>query len=43
VEQAREILQSQAALHPPVVELLDFLVLQQEGRHGRARERRKAA
>jgi UDP-N-acetylglucosamine acyltransferase len=43
VEQAREILQSQAALHPPVVELLDFLVLQQEGRHGRARERRRAA
>jgi UDP-N-acetylglucosamine acyltransferase len=43
VEQAREILQSQLALHPPVVELLDFLVLQQEGRHGRARERRRAA
>ena len=43
VEQAREILQSQAALQPPVVELLDFLVMQQQGRHGRARERRKAA
>lgn len=43
VEQAREILRSQDALDPAVVELLDFLVLQQEGRHGRARERRKAA
>jgi UDP-N-acetylglucosamine acyltransferase len=40
---AREILQSQGMLVPPVVELLDFLTHQHEGRHGRARERRRAA
>jgi UDP-N-acetylglucosamine acyltransferase len=40
---AREILQSQGMLGPPVVELLDFLTHQHEGRHGRARERRRAA
>ena len=40
---AREILQKQGMLLPPVVELLDFLAHQHEGRHGRARERRRAA
>ena len=40
---AREILQSQGMLVPPVVDLLDFLTHQHEGRHGRARERRRAA
>ena len=40
---AREILQSQGMLVPPVEELLDFLTHQHEGRHGRARERRRAA
>jgi UDP-N-acetylglucosamine acyltransferase len=43
VEQAREILRSQGMLPPPVLELLEFLDLQQQGRHGRARERRRAA
>lgn len=43
VEPAREILRTQAMLEPPVEELLDFLERQQQGRHGRARERRKAA
>lgn len=43
VEPAREILRSQGTLVPQVVELLDFLDRQQQGRHGRARERRKAA
>ena len=40
---AREILQSQGMLLPAVEELLDFLSHQHEGRHGRARERRRAA
>lgn len=40
---AREILQSQGMLVPPVEELLNFLTHQHEGRHGRARERRRAA
>ena len=43
LEPAREILRSQAMLLPDVVQLLDFLAMQQEGRHGRARERRRAA
>jgi UDP-N-acetylglucosamine acyltransferase len=43
VEAAREILGAQGMLPPPVVELLDFLVQQQDGRNGRARERRRAA
>jgi len=43
IEPAREILRSQGMLQPPVEELIDFLDLQQQGRHGRARERRKAA
>ena len=40
---AREILQSQGMLLPAVRELLDFLLHQHEGRHGRARERRRVA
>jgi len=43
LEAAREILRSQGRLPPPVVELIDFLGRQREGRHGRARERRRAA
>jgi len=43
VEPAREILRSQGMLVPQVNELLEFLERQQQGRHGRARERRKAA
>jgi UDP-N-acetylglucosamine acyltransferase len=43
VEPAREILRSQGMLVPQVVELLEFLERQQQGRHGRALERRKAA
>jgi UDP-N-acetylglucosamine acyltransferase len=40
---AREILRSQGMLDEPVAHLLDFLARQQDGRHGRARERRRAA
>jgi UDP-N-acetylglucosamine acyltransferase len=43
LEPAREILKSQGNVPPAVDELLDFLTQQQEGRHGRARERRRAA
>jgi UDP-N-acetylglucosamine acyltransferase len=43
LEPAREILRSQGMLGGHVMQLLDFLALQQEGRHGRARERRRAA
>jgi UDP-N-acetylglucosamine acyltransferase len=43
VEPAREILRSQGMLVSQVNELLEFLEHQQQGRHGRARERRKAA
>jgi UDP-N-acetylglucosamine acyltransferase len=43
LEPAREILRSQGMLAPAVEALLDFLVHQQEGRHGRARDRRRAA
>lgn len=43
LEPAREILRSQGMLGGQVMQLLDFLALQQEGRHGRARERRRAA
>ncbi|GDX94515.1 acyl-[acyl-carrier-protein]--UDP-N-acetylglucosamine O-acyltransferase [Planctomycetia bacterium] len=42
-EAAREVLRQRQMLVPEVMHLLDFLVLQQEGRHGRARERRRAA
>jgi UDP-N-acetylglucosamine acyltransferase len=43
VEPAREILRSQGMLVTQVIELLEFLERQQQGRHGRALERRKAA
>jgi UDP-N-acetylglucosamine acyltransferase len=43
LEHAREILRSNDQLLPDVLHLLDFVETQQSGRHGRARERRKAA
>lgn len=43
LEQAREILRSQSMLVPEVEAVLQFLSNQQEGRHGRALPRRRAA
>ncbi|MFM8951943.1 MAG: acyl-ACP--UDP-N-acetylglucosamine O-acyltransferase [Planctomycetaceae bacterium] len=43
LEPAREMLRSQGMLAPPVTHLLEFFGHQQDGRHGRARERRRAA
>lgn len=43
VDHAREILRSKSALVPSVNHLLGFLQTQQEGRHGRGRDRRRAA
>jgi UDP-N-acetylglucosamine acyltransferase len=43
LEHAREILRGNDQLLPDVLHLLDFVETQQSGRHGRARERRKAA
>ena len=43
LEKAREILRAEAELSPEMEELFGFLALQQEGRHGRSRERRRAA
>jgi len=43
VEPARDILRTQGMLVPQVGDLLDFLDQQQQGRHGRARERRRVA
>jgi len=43
LEPAREILRQQGMVGPEVEQLLEFLALQQGGRHGRARERRRAA
>ncbi|MCL4203731.1 MAG: acyl-ACP--UDP-N-acetylglucosamine O-acyltransferase [Pirellulaceae bacterium] len=43
LDHAREILRSDGQLIPPVNHLLNFIQEQQEGRHGRARERRRAA
>jgi len=43
VDRARDILRSQGMLVADVVQLLDFLARQSGGRHGRARERRRAA
>lgn len=43
LEPARDILHSQGMLLPDVAHLLDFLAQQQGGRHGRGRERRRAA
>ena len=42
-ERAREILRSQSMLVPEVEAVLQFLTNQQEGRHGRALPRRRAA
>ena len=43
LEPAREILRSQGMLGTQVAQLLEFFGRQQDGRHGRARERRRAA
>ncbi len=43
LDHAREILRSNGMLVPQVNELLSFVQNQQEGRHGRGRERRRAA
>lgn len=43
LDHAREILRNNGHLVPPVNHLLNFIQEQQEGRHGRARERRLAA
>jgi UDP-N-acetylglucosamine acyltransferase len=43
LEHAREILGSNNQLVPHVASLLSFVATQQEGKHGRARERRRAA
>jgi UDP-N-acetylglucosamine acyltransferase len=43
LDHAREILRSNGKLIPPVNHLLNFIQEQHEGRHGRARERRRAA
>jgi UDP-N-acetylglucosamine acyltransferase len=43
LEHAREILESNNQIGPHVTELLTFVREQQDGRHGRARERRRAA
>ncbi len=43
LDHAREILRGNEQLVPQVNELLDFVQHQQEGKHGRARERRRAA
>ncbi len=43
LDHAREILRGNDQLVPQVNELLDFIQQQQEGKHGRARERRRAA
>ncbi len=43
LDHAREILRSDAKLVPAVNNLLGFIESQQEGRHGRGRERRRAA
>lgn len=43
LDHAREILRGNEQLVPQVNELLSFIQTQQEGKHGRARERRRAA
>ena len=43
LDHAREILRGNEQLIPQVNELLHFVQLHQEGKHGRARERRRAA
>ena len=43
LDHAREILRGNDQLAPQVTELLSFVQTQQEGKHGRGRERRRAA
>ena len=43
LDNAREILRSNHQMVPAVNHLISFIESQQEGRHGRARERRRAA
>jgi UDP-N-acetylglucosamine acyltransferase len=43
LEHARDILRTEGKLLPQVIELLGFVQHQQDGRHGRARESRRAA
>jgi UDP-N-acetylglucosamine acyltransferase len=43
LDHAREILRGNDQLTPAVNHLLSFIQTQQEGKHGRARERRRAA
>ncbi|MBM4091007.1 MAG: acyl-ACP--UDP-N-acetylglucosamine O-acyltransferase [Planctomycetes bacterium] len=43
LDHARELLRNDGKLVPAVNQLLSFLQAQQEGRHGRGRERRRAA
>ncbi len=43
LERASEMLRGSAVAPPQVEELLNFVQTQQEGRHGRSRERRRAA
>jgi len=43
VDAAREILRGNGQLVPQVTQLLSFVEGQQEGRHGRSRELRRAA
>jgi UDP-N-acetylglucosamine acyltransferase len=43
LDHAREVLRANSSMLPQVTHLLSFIQSQQEGRHGRARERRRAA
>ncbi|MGE0609741.1 MAG: acyl-ACP--UDP-N-acetylglucosamine O-acyltransferase [Pirellulales bacterium] len=43
LDQTREVLRANDKIMPPVTHLLSFIQTQQEGKHGRARERRRAA
>ena len=43
LDHARELMRSNGQLVPQVNELLSFIQIQQEGKHGRGRERRRAA
>lgn len=43
LQHVRELLSGGHLLHPAVAQLMNFLEEQQQGRHGRARERRRAA
>lgn len=43
LEQAQLALQTKCQMTPAVQQLMDFILQQQQGRHGRSRERRRAA